>query len=96
MAYPPWGSWSDRLLVSPLADRANELEHTLVRNLLGQATHEPIVANAIEEVLQIDIDPVAMALLQIGLGHRVVSGAPRPKAIAGRGKRRVPCGPARA
>ncbi len=90
---PLRGDRSQPVFQNPgLQIRANELEHTLVGNLLGQATHEPILTDAIEELLQIEIYHIAVALLQIrlGLGHRLRGGAPGPKALAGRGKRRVP------
>jgi hypothetical protein len=63
---------------------AEELQDSLVRDLLGEAAHEPVVTDAIKEFLQIDIHHVAVALLQLGLGlaHRLMSAAPWTKAIA--------------
>ena len=50
------------------------------------------MADAVEKFFQVDIDDVAIALLDVdlGLGDRLVSRAPRPKAITEGGKRGSP------
>src|SRR2546428_12000247 len=43
------------------------------------------MADTVEKFLQVDIYDIAVALLNIGLGHRLVGGTPWPKAVAAHG-----------
>jgi len=77
---------------APLQISSDELESPLILDPLGQAAHQPVMADTVEKLLQVDIHHVAVALLNVGLGlgDRLVGGPPWPKAIAERGKRGVP------
>jgi site-specific DNA recombinase len=77
---------------APLQIGSDQLESPLIREPLGQAAHQPVMADAVEKLLQVDIHHVAVALLNVGLGlgDHLVGGSPWPKAIAERGKRGIP------
>src|SRR5208283_5464096 len=57
-----------------------------------QARHQAVVIDSVEKLFEIEIDHDAVALgdITLRLSHCLMGGAPRSKAVAVLGKRRVP------
>src|SRR5206468_8887219 len=64
--------------------RAQELQQPLIGHPLRHPTHQLVVVDPIEEFLEVDVDHPAIALDEIllRLGHRLMSRAIRPEAVA--------------
>ena len=60
---------------------ANEPQHAPVRDPLRQPSHQHVVVDPVEELLQVDVHDKATALLHVGLRatHRVVRTRPGRK-----------------
>jgi len=70
----------------------DELEDAFIPYPPSQPTHEPVVTHPIEEVFQVEVHHILVALLDVGLGFgdRLVGGAPRTKSIAMVRERLIP------
>jgi hypothetical protein len=75
-----------------LQTRPDKLEDALIGDPLGQATPQPVMTDAVEKFLSVDLHDVAGALLKVGLGlgNHLVSRSSRTQAVAERGTRGVP------
>jgi len=72
--------------------RPDEFEHALVGHPYGDARHQDIVVNSVEEFFEVEIndDIVALGDVSLRLGHRLMGRAPWAESVAMLGKRRVP------
>ena len=66
------------------SSRADQHEQPPIRDSLREPGHQPLVVDAIEELLQIDVDHPLVPVLQMlaGLGDRRVATAARSKPVA--------------
>ena len=73
-------------------ERPDEFEHTLIGHSRGDARHQAVVIDSVEKLFEIEIDHdvVAVGDVTLRLSHCLMGGAPRSKAVAVLGKRRVP------
>ena len=73
-------------------ERPKEFEHAFVFHSLGNASHQHGVIDSVEKLLQINIDGAAVTFgdVRLGLGHCLMSTAPRTEAIALLGERLLP------
>ena len=72
--------------------RPDEFEQTLIEHSRGDARHQAIVTDSVEELFEIEIDHdvVAVGDVTLRLSHCLMGGAPRSKAVTVLGKRRAP------
>ena len=77
---------------SGIQECPNELEHLFVIHPLGNASQQHVVVDPVKELFQVNIDGVAVAFgdVRLGLGHCLMSTAPRAEAIALPGERLIP------
>src|SRR6516164_948988 len=77
---------------SGIEECPDEFQQPLVFDSFRKLAHQFVVVNSVEEFLQIKIDRpvVAFGDILLRLRHCLMSRAPRPKAVAVLGKRRVP------
>ena len=63
---------------------ANEPQHTAVRDPLLQPSHQHVVVDPVEELLQVHVHDQATPLLHVALRptHRVMGTSARPEAVA--------------
>src|SRR5438093_6690659 len=90
----PFIRWTHQPVLhhSGVDERPDELEQSLVRYPLRHPPHQHVVVDPVEEFLQVDVyhPAVALGLILLRLGHRLMSRAVRPEAVALLRKRPVP------
>jgi len=64
--------------------RVGAAPHARIRDPFGQPSHQHVVVDPVEELLQVDIHDEAAAFLHVGLRmqHRFVRTPSGPKAVA--------------
>jgi hypothetical protein len=70
----------------------DEFEHAFVGHPCGNAGHEAVVIDSIEEFLEVEVndDIVAFGDITLCLSYRLMGRAPRTESVTVLGKRRVP------
>ena len=77
---------------SGLEKGADQLEYPFVGDPFGNASHQSVLVDTVEEFFEVDVnhDTVALSNIRLCLSHRLMGRAPRAEPVAVFGKRRVP------
>src|SRR5271165_3096414 len=69
--------------ITPHEKRPDEFEHTLIGHSRGDARHQAVMIDPVEEFFEIEIDHDVEALgdITLRLSHCLVGGSPRSKAV---------------